>query len=193
MVDYYNVGGYMASQSNLYKFNDIYDKTYLDILKYVIVKCHNINDANDIIQETYLELWNILNKKELSNKNIKSYIIGIANNKIKKHFTLLQKIKTISIFEKNVNDIELIDLVEDDINIENFIIRRDDWTFIWKYIKSKKNQNIPKVFYLYYQMDLSIKEISKVLNVNESYIKNLIYRTLKELQSKFGNGENSND
>ena len=193
MGDYYNVGGYMASQSNLYKFNDIYDKTYLDILKYVIVKCHNINDANDIIQETYLELWNILNKKELSNKNIKSYIIGITNNKIKKHFTLLQKIKTISIFEKNVNDIELIDLVEDDINIENFIIRRDDWTFIWKYIKSKKNQNIPKVFYLYYQMDLSIKEISKVLNVNESYIKNLIYRTLKELQSKFGNGENSND
>ncbi len=183
----------MASQSNLYKFNDIYDKTYLDILKYVIVKCHNINDANDIIQETYLELWNILNKKELSNKNIKSYIIGITNNKIKKHFTLLQKIKTISIFEKNVNDIELIDLMEDDINIENFIIRRDDWTFIWKYIKSKKNQNIPKVFYLYYQMDLSIKEISKVLNVNESYIKNLIYRTLKELQSKFGNGENSND
>ena len=193
MGDYYNVGGYMASQSNLYKFNDIYDKTYLDILKYVIVKCHNINDANDIIQETYLELWNILNKKELSNKNIKSYIIGIAKNKIKKHFSLLQKIKTISIFEKNVNDIELIDLVEDDINIENFIIRRDDWTFIWKYIKSKKNQNIPKVFYLYYQMDLSIKEISKVLNVNESYIKNLIYRTLKELQSKFGNGENSND
>ncbi len=46
----------MASQSNIYKFDDIYDKTHLDLIKYVIIKCHNINDANDIIQETYLNL-----------------------------------------------------------------------------------------------------------------------------------------
>ena len=92
---------YMASQSNLYKFDDIYDKTHLDLLKYVIIKCHNINDANDNIQETYLEFWNIINKKKLLNNNIKSYLIGIANNKIKKHYSLVQKIKTISIFEKN--------------------------------------------------------------------------------------------
>ena len=183
----------MASQYNLYKFNDIYDRTYLDLLKYVIVKCHNINDANDIIQETYLELWNIINKKELSDINIKSYLIGIANNKIKKHYTLLQKIKTISLFEKNDKDIELIDLLEDKINIENFVIQKYNWITIWQFIKSKKNQDIPKVFYLYYRLELSIKEISEELKVSESYIKNLIYRTLKELQKKFGNGGISND
>ena len=183
----------MASQSNLYKFNDIYDKTYLDLVKYVIVKCHNINDTNDIIQETYLELWNIISKKELSDINIKSYLMGIANNKIKKHYTLLQKIKTISIFEKNDNDIELIDLLEDKINIENFVIQKDNWITIWQFIKNKKNQDIPKVFYLYYRLELSIKEISKELKVSESYIKNLIYRTLKELQKKIGNGGISND
>lgn len=183
----------MASQSTLYKFNDIYDKTHLDLLKYVIIKCHNINDANDIIQETYLEFWNIMNKKNLSNSNIKSYLIGIANNKIKKHFTLLQKIKTISLFEKNDKDIEIIDTIKDGIDINSLIIQEDNWNIIWKYIKRKKNQDIPKVFYLYYKFELSIKEISKYLNVNESYIKNLIYRTLKELQDNFGNGGNSND
>ncbi len=52
----------MASQQNLYKFNEIYDKTYLDLSKYVIIKCHNINDTHDIMQEIYLELWNLLNK-----------------------------------------------------------------------------------------------------------------------------------
>ena len=104
----------MASQLNLYKFNEIYDSTHLDLLKYVIIKCHNINDTQDIMQDTYLELWNILNKKELSDINIKSYLIGIANNKIKKHYTLLQKIKTISLFETNDKDIELIDTLEDD-------------------------------------------------------------------------------
>lgn len=183
----------MARESYLYKFNDIYDKTHLDLLKYVIIKCHNVCDTNDIIQEAYLELWNILNKKEVSDINIKSYLIGIANNKIKKHYTIVKKIKTISLFDKNDKDIELIDLIEDNINIENFVIQKDNWFSIWKFIKAKKNQDIPKVFYLYYKLELSIKEIAKELGTSESYIKNLIYRTLKELQEKFGNEGVSNE
>ena len=178
----------MTSQINLYKFNEIYDKTHLDLLKYVIIKCHNINDTNDIIQETYLEFWNIINKKELSDINIKSYLIGIANNKIKKHYTLLQKFKTISLFEINDKDRELIETLEDGVNINEIIIQKDNWNTIWKFIKSKKNQDIPKVFYLYYKLELSIKEISKELQRSESYIKHLIYRTLQELQNNFGNG-----
>ena len=178
----------MTSQINLYKFNEIYDKTHLDLLKYVIIKCHNINDANDIMQETYLEFWNIINKKELSDINIKSYLIGIANNKIKKHYTLLQKFKTISLFGINDKDRELIETLEDGVNINEIIIQKDNWNTIWKFIKSKKNQDIPKVFYLYYKLELSIKEISKELQRSESYIKHLIYRTLQELQNNFGNG-----
>lgn len=177
----------MTGQLNLYKFNEIYDKTHLDLLKYVVIKCHNINDTNDIMQETYLEFWNILNKKELSDINIKSYLIGIANNKIKKHYTLLQRFKTISLFETNDKGIELIETLSDSMNINEIIIREDNWNTIWKYIKGKKNQDIPKVFYLYYKLELSIKEISKELNSSESYIKHLIYRTLKELQNNFGN------
>ncbi len=178
----------MTSRLNLYRFNDIYDKTHLDLLKYVIIKCHNINDTNDIMQETYLELWNILNKKELLDTNIKSYLIGIAYNKIKKHYTLLQKLKTVSLSQTNDKDIELIDTLEDAINLNDIIIKEDNWNTIWKYIKSKKNQDIPKVFYLYYKLELSIKEIAKELKSSESYIKHLIYRTLKELQDNFGNG-----
>jgi len=183
----------MTSQVNLYKFNEIYDKTHLEILKYVIIKCHNINDTKDIMQETYLELWNIINKKELSDINIKSYLIGIANNKIKKHYTLLQKIKTVSLFETNDKDIELIDTIEDGMNINDIIIKKDNWNTIWEYIKSKKNQDIPKVFYLYYKLELRIKDISKELNKGESYVKHLIYRTLRELQDNFGNGGKDDD
>ena len=183
----------MASELNLYKFNEIYDKTQLDLLKYVIIKCHNVNDTNDIIQETYLELWNILNKKELSDINIKSYLIGIANNKIKKHYTLIQRLKTVSLFEINDKDIELIDTIKDNVSINDIIIKEDNWNTIWKYIKSKKNQDIPRIFYLHYKLEFSIKEISNYLKTSESYIKNLIYRTLHELQDNFGNGGNYND
>ncbi len=178
----------MASQLNLYKFNEIYDKTYLDLSKYVIIKCHNINDTHDIMQEIYLELWNLLNKKEISTVNIKSYLIGIANNKIKKHYTLIQKLKTISLFETNDKEIEIIDTIEDAMNINALIIKKENWNAIWQFIKNKKNQDIPKVFYLYYKLELSIREISEELQRSDSYVKHLIYRTLHELQGHFGNG-----
>ena len=179
----------MVDQANLEKFNKIYDETYFDVLKYVIIKCHNINDSNDIIQEVYCELWKILCKKELDDSNIKSYLIGISINKIKKHYTLIQKFKTISIFNKN-DDIELIDCLKNGIDLEDLVIRNDEWDGIWYYIKSKKNQNIPKIFYLYYVLDLTIKDISNELSVSESYVKNVIYRTLNELRSLFRKGGN---
>lgn len=176
----------MASQINLEKFNDIYDKTYSDIMRYVIVKCHNINDANDIIQDIYFEFWKILNKKEVVETNVKSFLIGIAINKIKKHYSIIQRFKTISFFDTDSNDIELIDNIKSDIDIEDLVIKSDDWNSVWKYLKNKKNQDIPKVFYLYYKLGLSLKEISNELDKSESYIKNLIYRTLKELSSNYG-------
>ena len=176
----------MTGQKSLEIFNRIYDNTYSDILKYIIIKCHNINDSNDIIQEVYFELWKILNKRDIDESNIKSFLIGISINKIKKHYTLVQRFKTISIFNKSDKDIELIDSLKDSIDLEDLVIRSDEWDFIWNYIKSKKNQNIPKIFYLYYVLDLTIKDISKELIVSESYVKNVIYRTLDELRSLFG-------
>lgn len=183
----------MASEFNLYKFNKIYEETHLNTLRYVIIKCNNFNSIDDIMQETYLELWNILNNKDLSNINIQSYIIGIANNKLKKHYSLIQKIKTISLFETNDKDIELIDTIKDNIDIDDLVIKEDNWKSVWKFIKSKKNQDIPKVFYLYYELELSIKDIAEYLNKGESYIKNLIYRTLQELKVNFGEGEYSDE
>lgn len=87
------------------------------------------------------------------------------------HYSLLERIKTISLFQKNDKDIELIDTIEDPFNLENLTIKNDNWDIVWNYLKNKKNQDIPKVFYLYYKQELSIKEISQELKVTESYIK----------------------
>lgn len=68
----------MASQKDLNDFKKIYDETYYDVLRYIVIKCHNINDANDILQETYIELWKKINKNNFDEINIKNFIIGIV-------------------------------------------------------------------------------------------------------------------
>ena len=175
----------MTSQIYLKDFDQVYDETYLDVLRFIVCNSININDVNDILQEVYMELFKILKKKNLDNINIKSYVISIAANKIKKYYSLIYKISKISLFTKDEYDIELIDKIKDDIDIERLIVNKNEWEKIWLYIKNKSNQNIPKIFYLYYNLDLTIKQISKELNLSESYVKNILYRTLKELYSKF--------
>ena len=49
----------MTSDGYLKTFNKIYDATYSHLLRFIIIKCHNVNDANDIIQEVYIEFWKI--------------------------------------------------------------------------------------------------------------------------------------
>lgn len=167
-------------------FRKIYENTYPDILRFVIVKCRNVNDANDIVQEVYFELWKILKRKEIDESGIKSFLAGIAVNKIKKHYSLLKRINTVSAFVDGENETDITEQTEDPVDIEDLVINTNEWDRVWKYIKSKRNQNIPKVFYLFYVLDLPIKDISNELEVSESYVKNLIYRTLNELRSVFG-------
>lgn len=174
----------MIDQSNLKQFNSIYNKTYNQVLKYIVCRCSNMEDVNDILQETYLETYKVIVKvKDI--EEIDKYILGIAKNKIRKHYSLLYKIKTISIFNAKNEDLELLDTIKSDIDIEKIVLNSSDIETIWNYLKTKKII-IQKIFYLYYELDMKIKDISKELEISESYTKNCLYRTLKELQAFFG-------
>ena len=156
------------------QFKKIYDETYNNILRYIIIKTSNINEVNDIIQETYLELWNILKRRVLREENLNSFMIGIANNKIKKHYTFLKKLKFLI---KDSSDKDIEDIKEEKISLEELNIKKEEWDSVWEYLKTRKNQDIPKIYYLYYVEGINIKEIALVLKVMESYVKNLLYRT----------------
>ena len=41
----------MINQKNLEQFNRIYDESYDNTLKFIVCKCSNMEDVNDIIQE----------------------------------------------------------------------------------------------------------------------------------------------
>ena len=174
----------MTNQLNLKQFNCIYEETYNQVLKYIVYKCSNMEDINDIIQDVYLEVYNAIVKNKKV-EDYEKYIIGIAKNKVNKYYTLIYRLQNISIFKNKYDEIELLDNIKSDVDIEEIIIKTNDIEQIWNYLKTKKIV-IQKVFYLYYELDLTIKEISKELNIGESYTKNCLYRTLKELQEFIG-------
>lgn len=157
----------MTGQKALDKFDVVYNESYKDISRYVVLNANNIGDVKDILQNIYLEVYKNIDK--VSDKN---YVFGIAKNVLKKYyrFKFLRK-----------DDTEITDNIKSNINLEKKVMDKFDTELVWKYLK-KKNNNIAKIIYLYYYEDFTIKEIANSLNLTESNVKNYIYRTLKELR-----------
>ncbi|MBS5857403.1 MAG: hypothetical protein KIC60_02745 [Clostridium sp.] len=132
------------------------------------------------MQDTYLELLNKMKRNKLEKvENIENYILGIATNIIKRHYTKKKK-ENIILYDDEDNITEL--LIQDDFDLEESIITKYNIDKVWEYIKNKELITI-KIFYLYFGLGLKISEIAQELGAGESYIKNKIYRTLKELKN----------
>lgn len=157
----------MTGQKALDKFDVVYNESYKDISRYVVLNANNIGDVKDILQNIYLEVY-----KNIDKVGDKNYVFGIAKNVLKKYyrFKFLRK-----------DDTEITDNIKSNINLEKTVMDKFDTELVWKYLK-KKNNNIAKIIYLYYYEDFTIKEIANSLNLTESNVKNYIYRTLKELR-----------
>ena len=173
----------MSTQIMLRDFENLYNDTYENVLKYVVCNSLNIDEINDIVQNTYVELYTILKrKKTIKVENVTSYIVGIAKNKIYRHFGSLKRQHEERLI-KNI-DYDSIDIeIPDTLDIENDVILKEDTKEILNYIK-RKDILTARIFYLYYGLDLKISEIATELNITESNIKNRLYRTLKELRKE---------
>lgn len=179
----------MDTQVKLKKFNEIYEKTYRNTLKYVLLHCNNLDDVKDLVQDTYLDFYKYLNKNKVSKiENIDKYIIGISKNVLKKYYSSnCKKNNVISIHQNEDIEIE----IDSNVDLELQFISRENVNEIWEYIKHK-DIKIAKIFFCYYCLDMKISDISNEMNLNQSTVKNYIYRTINELKKVFKKEENEN-
>lgn len=174
----------MSTPIYLEKFEEVYQETYASILKYIVCKCSRLEDVNDILQDTYVEFYKLLErKKKLELQSVNAFLIGIAKKRLKKYYGILYQTATISISEEK-DGIKIEDTLKDDMNLEDVVLARQDFDQVWEFLRGKEVV-IGKVFYLYYCTNMSIKEISDELKIKESSVKNYLYRTRKELNRVF--------
>lgn len=176
----------MSSKKVIKKFEKIYKETYDNTLKYIISRCYNINEVDDIIQETYLEIYKVIEEKRKI-ENYQAYIITTAKNKMIKYFNKNKRMNTVSIFQESDDKDFIID-IDAGIDIESEFITKENIDEIWKYLSSVDTQK-SKIFYLYFIEDMTIKQISEDLEIPESTIKSNIYRMLKNIKNNCSGGE----
>lgn len=152
----------------------IYDEYYYKIYNWAIKKTNNKDDAEDLTNNVFLSIFEYLNKN-ISVEKIENLIWKIAYNlwctKAKEYIKEKNNASYDEIFQ-NGYEINMIDK----IIYKEIITNLDDIGL---------TENEKKSFELYYINDLSIKEISSILNNKESNIKYYLYNARKKVKENY--------
>ena len=178
----------MVDQNTTTLFNEIYDSTNRKVLVYITAKCGSPSDIHDIFQETYMELYSVLVRKGPGYiQNGEAFVMRIAKQKLSRYYSLTARLKSLLPLSGSSADAEgdpPEDLELNSYSIDEQICSRDLTAKIYD-VLSTKSPEIRKIFYLYYNLDLTISEIASQLSMTESNVKNKLYRTLKELRKLY--------
>jgi len=168
------------------RFEEIYDETHKGVLTYITAKCGRTSDISDIFQDTYMELYQAIKRRGTNYiANNKAFVLRLAKQKLARYYSLQERLK-IFVSANAVNEdgenVDLSDFEADDFLTDDFAIDQATLSEAREYIYSQP-EIVQKVFYLFYNVGLTIAEVSTALKISESQVKNKLYRTLKELRS----------
>ena len=191
-------GDIMPETDIISLFNAIYDSTNKPVLSFITARCGNTSDIGDIFQDTYMELYQVLDKHGAEYvTDGKALVFKIAKRKLARNYSALKRLQifvSMTMTVKNENDESgEIDIADTDIDyyltdstedyVVNQILLDDSRQFI-----RQKPEDVKKIFYLFYDVGLSIPEIAQRLSMKESNVKNKLYRTVKEIQNLLEKG-----
>ena len=152
----------------------IYDKYYDQIYNWSLKKTGNKEDAEDLTNNTFLAIFEYLNKN-INIDKIENLIWKIAHNiwsaKAKDYIKEKTNVEFNDEYHGNNNQ----DILEKIVYRE--IINKIDNIGLTE--KEKKS------FKLYYIDDLSLREISNILETTENNIKYYLYNSRKKIKEEF--------
>ncbi len=134
------------------------------LYSYLLARCHNSYDADDILQETFISAYKYLHSYK--NKwQFSTWLFTIAKRLITKQHK----------FTKQYDDLSKIDT---SVELEELEIDKNN---IWLQIKAVINSESYDVLWFFYAEELSIKEIAQILQKSQSWVKISLYRAKKKL------------
>ena len=160
-------------------FKEIYQIFSDRIYRFIFFRLPSESDAKDLLQETFLNLWNYLTTKDKKIENLQAFIYKIAKNLIANYYRE-NKVKK---GEIGLDDVDYKIGNEDEKMIKSVDIK----------IKIKKireqlvnlgNDEYREIIELKYLDELSHKEIATILEKSEENVRVLLHRAMRKLKSR---------
>ncbi len=159
-------------------FETIYRATFNTLSKHVYFKVAKLSDAEDIVQEVYMDYYRYIQAQNKEVENVQAYLIQIANNKLSHYYK--DKASLVSIED----DGNIFDQSEDPLQLEHTVLDKATLDQIFSEIMnlSEVDQHI---MFGYYRFGLNYRELSEKLDMPESTIKSRAQKIIESLREKF--------
>lgn len=158
------------------EFRNIYSATFDELSKYVYFRVNNIEDAQDIVQNVYLNYYQYVFRKNKEIENVIAYLKQMAHNQL----IAFYKDKQFRVNQSEYIDDQIENLeAKNDVELEVF--DKIETERIWNAV-NQLNVLQTKIIVGKFRFEMTFKEIADQLSVNESTIKTNYYRSLEELK-----------
>ena len=163
-------------KDDIFSFEEIYRKYNRKIYSFSLGYLRNKNDAEDVVQEVFLNLWRKRSDLKVEG-NIDSYLFKITYNAIRKHFRKLSRER--KYLEDHGKTIDMIDdSTSTDIEYNNLLEMADT-------VISQLSPRQKTIYLLNIREGLSCEEISKKMGLSRRTVENHLYRATSYMKKEF--------
>lgn len=174
----------LAQQGNTHAFRQLFDENKRKVYTLAYQYTKNKEDAEDILQETFIKAYNSLNKfKAQDNTNFSSWLYRIGINASIDH---LRKNK---MKKDNYIDSDQLPSISSDEGLS-----QPEHAIRIKEIRTKLDLSLNKlpkgqrmVFILRHYQQLSVKEIADTMKCSEGSVKKQLFRAFQMIKKHFKN------
>ncbi len=170
-------------------FGELYTKHREHVYSYLLSNVCNPHDAEDILIETFMEMWRCTERfKQASEEETKSLIIKYARNNMldyyRRHKT---RIHTISLNMENADECEEFQIPDASQDPEKILCEKESMRLLTSYIR-KLPAGQREVLNMKYRMGMSNKDISEILKINIDAVNAKLYRAKLSLRKEINEG-----
>jgi RNA polymerase sigma-70 factor, ECF subfamily len=159
------------------KFSQLYDSCAEKIYRFVFLRVNSKELAQDLVSETFAKCWNSFKQNPDGIENPRAFLYKIAKNLVADHYRRNSKIQTVS------PDCVECQLIDTKVDFEQKAVLASDMEMV-RAALSTLNDDYQNAIVWRYLDDLSIKEVSHLLDRSEEATRVLLHRAMKELRTR---------
>ena len=161
-------------------FEAIYKATATRLSKHVFFKVQNLEDAQDLVQDLYFELYKHMQQSTERIDNPQAYLIQMANNALTRYYKDKLR-RPVTLMDDETDPFINI---PDDLDLEQDVLDKLTADALWTSINAlgepEKSFMIAR-----YRFDMSFVDLAQAFDCPETTIKSKVYKVLDNLKKKF--------
>ncbi len=160
-------------------FTAIYHATFPQLSKFVHFKVADLEDAQEIVQNVYLDFYRYICKNDKLLDNVSAYLMSMAKNELTRYYKTRSETPVVL----NEEDNPIFEQIADDQDLELEVLNSLSTQEIWAIIETMPALD-KQILIAHYRFDLPFSEIARSLNMPGSTVRSRHQAAIETIKSK---------